>query len=196
MDNLSRIDDYKNDDEFKIELIDGKITMMSPRPRITHARVSGRVFREFSVYLKGKKCEAFGDGVDVYLDEKNRFIPDVTIVCNPDIVQEDGIHGAPDLVVEVLSPATAKNDRTKKKDAYGRAGVKEYWLVDTFGKSVEIYLNSGDSDLKLEQIYYYYNETAKEENDKFAEDNRDIIHDKIKVSICDNLIVYLKDIFE
>lgn len=71
MSNLAYTDDYKE----RFELIDGKIIMMLPRPRIAHSRALGNIFREFSIYLKGKKCEAFADGVDVYLDEKNHFIP-------------------------------------------------------------------------------------------------------------------------
>ena len=82
MSNLAYIDDYKE----RFELINGKIVMMSPRPRIDHSRALGNIFREFSIYLKGKKCEAFADGVDVYLDEKNHFIPDVMIICNKLIV--------------------------------------------------------------------------------------------------------------
>ena len=107
MSNLAYTDDYKE----RFELIDGKIIMMSPRPRIAHSRALGNIFREFSIYLKGKKCEAFADGVDVYLDEKNHFIPDVMIICNKDIITDLNIQGAPDLVVEVLSPSTAKNDK-------------------------------------------------------------------------------------
>ena len=64
MSNLAYTDDYKE----RFELIDGKIIMMSPRPRIAHSIALGNIFREFSIYLKGKKCEAFADGVDVYLD--------------------------------------------------------------------------------------------------------------------------------
>lgn len=188
------------DDEFaklKTELIDGKIVMMSPRPRINHAKVCFNIGIAFGQYLKGKKCEAFGDGVDVYLDDKNRFIPDVMIVCNPDIIKPDAIYGAPDLVVEVLSHSTEKNDRTKKKLAYERAGVKEYWLVDTWGKSVEVYLNH-NRHFELDEIYRLVSDEEKRENDKLAdEDNRKIIiYDEIKVSLYDDLYVKLTDIFD
>lgn len=193
MDNLAYSDDFSA--KLRTELIDGKVVMMSPRPRITHARISGRIFREFSIYLKGKTCEAFGDGVDVYLDENNHFIPDVMIVCNPDIIKEDAIYGAPDLVVEVLSPSTAKNDRGKKKDAYERAGVKEYWLVDTFGKSIEVYLNKNHRFV-IDDTYYYYSDEDKAKNAMLPKDKQEIIHDEIKVSLYDDLLVTLKDIFE
>ena len=91
-------------------------------------------------YLKGKPCEAFSDGTDVFLTDEDRVIPDVMIICNKDIIEKDGIHGAPDLVVEVLSPSSAKNDRGYKKDLYERSGVKEYWIVDPNTHSIESYL--------------------------------------------------------
>lgn len=143
--------------ETKTELIDGKIIMMSPRPRISHNRACTAISREFSSYLKGKSCEAFSDGVDVFLDEKNRFVPDVMIVCNHNIIQDDGIHGAPDLVVEVLSTTTARFDRGRKKDAYEKAEINA--LPKNGRNKVEIY-------------------------------------DKIKVSLYNDLIIKLDDIFE
>lgn len=196
MDNLA----YVNDRNIKIktELIDGKIFMMSPRPRVEHATVCTNIASEFRSYLKGKTCRAFCDGVDVFLDENNRFIPDTMIVCNPDIIKHDGIHGAPDLVVEVLSKTTAKNDRSKKKYTYAKYGVKEYWIVDVWSKSVEVYYNQ-DNWFVLDNIYYYLTDEEIAENNNMLDSDIDKIKeytDFIKVSICDNLIVKLKDIFE
>lgn len=196
MDNLA----YVNDRNIKIktELIDGKIFMMSPRPRVEHATVCTNIASEFRSYLKGKTCRAFCDGVDVFLDENNRFIPDTMIVCNPDIIKHDGIHGAPDLVVEVLSKTTAKNDRSKKKYTYAKYGVKEYWIVDVWSKSVEVYYNQ-DNWFVLDNIYYYLTDKEIAENNNMSDNDIDKIKeytDSIKVSICDNLIVKLKDIFE
>lgn len=196
MDNLA----YINDKNIKIktELIDGKIFMMSPRPRVEHATVCTNIASEFRSYLKGKTCRAFCDGVDVFLDENNRFVPDTMIVCNPDIIKHDGIHGAPDLVVEVLSKTTAKNDRSKKKYTYAKYGVKEYWIVDVWSKSVEVYYNQ-DSWFVLDNIYYYLTDEEIAENNNMSDNDMDKIKeytDSIKVSICDNLIVKLKDIFE
>lgn len=196
MDNLA----YVNDRNIKIktELIDGKIFMMSPRPRVEHATVCTNIASEFRSYLKGKTCRAFCDGVDVFLDENNRFIPDTMIVCNPDIIKHDGIHGAPDLVVEVLSKTTAKNDRSKKKYTYAKYGVKEYWIVDVWSKSVEVYYNQ-DNWFVLDNIYYYLTDKEIAENNNMPDNDIDKIKeytDSIKVSICDNLIVKLKDMFE
>lgn len=196
MDNLAYINDRNI--KIKTELIDGKIFMMSPRPRVEHATVCTNIASEFRSYLKGKTCRAFCDGVDVFLDENNRFIPDTMIVCNPDIIKHDGIYGAPDLVVEVLSKTTAKNDRSKKKYTYAKYGVKEYWIVDTWSKSVEVYYNQ-DSWFILDNIYYYLTDEEIAENNNMSDNDIDKIKeyiDSIKVSICDNLIVKLKDIFE
>ena len=189
---------YKDDAVIKqrTELIDGKIMMMSPRPKISHARAYGRIYRKFANYLEGKTCEAFGDGVDVFLDEKNRFVPDVMIVCNPKIIKEDGIHGAPDLVVEVLSFGTASRDRGKKKDAYEKAGVKEYWIVDTIRKSVEVYLNE-NNHFYLDNVYEYMTDEEISENAALPDNdvNKVIVNNEIKVSICEGLVINLKDIF-
>lgn len=196
MDNLAYIDDRNI--KIKTELIDGKIFMMSLRPRVEHATVCTNIASEFRSYLKGKTCRAFCDGVDVFLDENNRFVPDTMIVCNPDIIKHDGIHGAPDLVVEVLSKTTAKNDRSKKKYTYAKYGVKEYWIVDVWSKSVEVYYNQ-DSWFILDNIYYYLTDEEIAENNNMSDNDIDKIKeytDFIKVSICDNLIVKLKDIFE
>lgn len=196
MDNLAYIDD--RDNKIRTELINGKVFMMSPRPRVEHAIVCTNIVSEFRTYLKGKKCRTFCDGVDVFLDENNRFIPDTMIVCNPDIIKHNGIYGAPDLVVEVLSKTTANNDRSKKKYAYGKAGVKEYWIVDPWSKSVEVYYNQ-DNWLMLDNVYYYLTDEEIIENNNMPDDDNDKIKDykdSIKVSVCDNLIVKLKDIFE
>lgn len=196
MDNLAYIDDRNI--KIKTELIDGKIFMMSPRPRVEHATVCTNIASEFRSYLKGKTCRAFCDGVDVFLDENNRFIPDTMIVCNPNIIKHDGIYGAPDLVVEVLSKTTAKNDRSKKKYTYAKYGVKEYWIVDVWSKSVEVYYNQ-DNWFVLDNIYYYLTDEEIAENNNMSDNDIDKIKeytDSIKVSICDNLIVKLKDIFE
>lgn len=97
-------------EEPREELLNGKTYMMSS-PSVNHHRTASNIYYIFLSYLKGKNCSAFGDGVDVYLTENDRVIPDVMIVCDRNIILQDGIHGAPDLIVEALSPSTAKNDK-------------------------------------------------------------------------------------
>ena len=174
-----------------VELIDGKTVMMSPRPRIDHNRVIRNLTRIFGDYLWNKPCEVFSDGVDVYLDEKNHFIPDVMIVCNQDIICPDAIHGAPDLVVEVLSPTTTNYDRGTKREAYARAGVTEYWIISPIGRFVEVYLQR-NGRLVFDAAY---EDVPDWELDRIQPDDRTKIHDTIKVSLYDDLIVHVHDVF-
>lgn len=174
-----------------IELIDGKVCMMSPRPRPKHNRVINTLTTIFENYLWDKPCQVFTDGVDVYLDEKNHFIPDLMIVCNKDIIKPDAIYGAPDLVVEVLSLRTAKNDRTKKLEAYARAGVREYWIVSPLERSVEVYLQQ-DGRLVLDNVYH---DVPDWEYEKMDPEDQAEIHREIKVSIYDDLVIHTRDVF-
>lgn len=110
------------------ELIGGKVVAMA-LASAGHTYVADNILMVFKQYLKGKKSIPFGDGLLVHLTDEDKFVPDVMVVCDRDKIRPDGVHGAPDLVVEVLSPSTARNDRTHKKDVYERCGVPEYWIV-------------------------------------------------------------------
>lgn len=130
------------------ELIDGYPMMMSsPAPR--HSDVSGEIYRQIANYLLGKKCKAYHSNVDVRLfeaegdrpeDVTTVVIPDVMIVCDLSKLDRVGYKGAPDMVVEVLSPSSLRHDRITKFNLYLRAGVREYWLVDPDNKSVQVFL--------------------------------------------------------
>ena len=181
----------------RFELIDGKVVLMSPRPRINHARISGAIYFAFARYLQGKRCEPFCDGVDVYLDEKNHFIPDVMIVCNPDQVKETHIEGAPALVVEVLSVSTQFRDRGVKMHAYAAAGVQEYWLVNPNDKSIEVYLNH-EGTFVLDNIYNWFTEEQRQENDAAPVEQKlaaELLPREIPVSLYDDFRIPLADIF-
>lgn len=183
---------YKDDDweKRREELIGGEV-VMSPRPSTNHNRVAERIDFLFRVYLQGKKCEPFGDGYDLYLDEKNRFVPDFMVVCNRDKIKRNGIHGAPDLVVEVLSPGTAKNDRSRKKDAYEQNGVPEYWIVELSNRSIEVYLLE-DGRYKLDNIYILY---STEELEDMTDEEKAALVTEFKCHLYDDLIIRLDDIF-
>ena len=124
----------------KEELLDGKIVALAS-PTINHYRVCRNVLRELERNLAGKNrnCEAFGEGIDVYL-EKDIVIPDALVVCDKSIIKNRGIMGVPDIIVEVLSPGTETKDRGYKKELYERSGVKEYWIVDINNRAVEKYI--------------------------------------------------------
>ena len=134
--NLAYQDDVRR--KQRKQLINGKVVMMAPAAGC-HVNISGRIFYNFYKHLEGKKCHPFIDGYLVHLTEKDRFVPDMTVVCDPNKIKPTYIDGAPDLVVEVLSPSTAKYDRGYKKDIYESCGVPEYWIVDPVNRSIEIY---------------------------------------------------------
>lgn len=172
------------------ELINGEV-IMSPRPTVNHTLVSSNISYIFEQHLRGKKCKPFSDGIDLYLDEENCFVPDFMVVCNRDKIKRNGIHGAPDLVVEVLSPGTAKNDRSHKKDAYERSGVPEYWIVDLSNRSVEVYLLE-DGRYKLDNIYILY---SAEELEDMTDEEKTALVTEFKCHLYDDLIIRLDDIF-
>jgi len=183
---------YQYEDERPSEIIGGKVVMMAGAS-INHNRITGNIYRIFSAYLKGKPCESFNDGVKLFLDEANQFIPDGMIVCDKDKVKEDGVYGAPDLVLEVLSPSTAKNDRGKKKYAYERAGVREYWIVNPADKTVEVYLPR-DGRLVLDNTYSIYPDFMFDH--LLTEAERAAIPESFKCSLFDDLEIRLEDVFD
>ncbi len=130
------------------ELINGEAYNMSPAPRVAHQQVALDLGYRLSEFMEGKPCQPFIAPVDVFLPssdgEQNEASdtvvqPDVFVVCNPSTIEEDGIHGTPDFVVEILSDSTAYKDTGVKKLLYERSGVQEYWIVHPLTKSVSVY---------------------------------------------------------
>ena len=173
------------------ELIDGKITAMSPVAP-NHSLTAGNIYTIFKNHLKKRKCTPIFDGVMVYLTEDDRFIPDVMVVCDREKIKADGVYGAPDLVVEVLSFSTMKNDRTRKKDVYGQCGVREYWLVSTGEQAVEVYLLQGE-ELVLDQVYTIHPDWMLE---GMKEEERARVATHFRCSLFDDLNIALADIFD
>ncbi len=171
------------------ELLNGEIVMMAS-PSVNHYQITLNIVLAFQSYLKGKTCRAFGDGVDVFLTENDRVIPDAMIVCNKNNIKLDGIHGAPDLVVEVLSPGTSKNDKGYKKDLYEKAGVKEYWIIDPMLRSIEVYLLT-DGKFALDEIYALYPDGLSV-TDKEREETKK----EIQVSLYNDFSISLGEIFK
>lgn len=174
------------------ELIDGKVIAMSPRPTTDHYHVSFNIAYIFTTYLRGKRCTPFGDGVDLYLTETDRFIPDGMVVCDTEKIKRDGVHGAPDLVVEVLSPSTAKHDRGRKKQVYEQCGVSEYWIVDPANKTLEQYLLQQGA-FTLHEVYAIYPDYML---DKMTEEERTALPASFRCSLFEDLDIVLEDIFD
>jgi len=120
------------------ELIDGEAFDMTPAPGRHHQRLCLRIAYLLETFFEGKTCEVNIAPFDVRIphrkeaDDKIDCVvqPDITVVCTPEKLDDRGCRGAPDLVVEILSPSTASYDAIRKRRFYERVGVKEYWLVD------------------------------------------------------------------
>lgn len=173
-------------------MLNGQIVAMSPRPTLNHNIISGNIFRIFSNYLVGKNCSAFGDGVDVFLTEKDRVVPDTMVVCNKNYLKRDGIHGAPDLIVEVLSQSTFKNDKGYKKDLYEHCGVKEYWIVDPRLKTIEVYLLV-NGRYAIAGSYFLY---EQDEIAEMSEEERSQIEYEFTTSLFEDLKISIAEIFD
>jgi len=178
-------------DELRGELINGEVVAMSSSPTFNHNRVASRIYRAFENYLEGKRCTAIADGTDLYLTQEDRFIPDMMVVCDRDKIRRDGVHGAPDLVVEVLSPSTARNDRMHKKAVYEASGVREYWLVDPENRTMEQHFLR-DGRLELNTVYTSYPESELE---RMTEKERAEVETHFKCSLYDDFAIALDDIF-
>lgn len=124
-------------DDERLELIEGQIFDMSPAPTIKHQTITGRFYSRLEQKLKGKSCTPFIAPVDVVLSANDVVQPDVLVVCDPDKITEKNIQGAPDLIVEVLSPRTALKDMREKKLLYERSGVREYVVIDPLQEYVQ-----------------------------------------------------------
>lgn len=174
------------------EKLNGKLVAMAPRPFVNHTSVAGNIYWLFRNYLKDKKCNTFTGGIDVHLTKDDTVVPDVMIVCNKDIIKADGIYGTPDLIVEVLSPSTAKRDKGYKKDLYQRCGVKEYWITDTANKLIEIYLLK-DGQFILDEVYALYDQLTVS---KLTDEEKAEYRTTFNVSLFDDLTVDLNDVFD
>ncbi len=134
-------------DSGRYEIIEGVVYDMTPAPAPEHQRLLGRLHLKVAGFLEGKECEVFIAPLDVLLpendepDEKVKTVvqPDLLVVCDAKKITPRGCRGAPDWVIEVLSPATASKDQILKRRAYEKAGVREYWVVHPTDRTIMIY---------------------------------------------------------
>ena len=134
--------------EEMVELIRGKIYRMSPAPRSVHQTILGNLHLVLGHFLKNQRCKVFLAPTDVILPIANKrresattvVQPDIVVVCNPEMIEEAGIFGVPDWVVEILSPHTSKKDLQLKYDVYEEAGIGEYWIVMPDQQLVEVFV--------------------------------------------------------
>jgi Uma2 family endonuclease len=143
-----QLEPYGDDDseflgmeEDRYEIVEGIRYDLKPAPTVTHQQISGsiHIMLHQTCYANGTILYA---PIDVYLDAENQFQPDLVYILheNASIIKEKRIEGAPDLVVEILSPSTSHNDKIRKKRQYERHGVKEYWIVDPVHRTVDQFI--------------------------------------------------------
>ena len=145
----------------RIEIINGEAVMMSPPTRI-HQEILMELSRQLANFLEGKTCKVYPAPFAVRLFEKGgdrpedvdtMVEPDISVVCNHDKLDKHGCKGAPDLVIEILSPSTQRHDQLVKLGLYQRAGVREYWIVDPENKTVRVMLLDDDRVFQLHEVY-------------------------------------------
>ena len=161
------------------EFINGQIYFL-PMPNIKHQRLSRRLATRFSNYLYRKTCEIFipvNVKIDFDFDPDSRTTlrPDLLVICNKEKIEEQGIRGAPDLIVEILMLSNANHDKTYKYHKYLSAGVIEYWIVDPIREVIIVHLLNDDG--RYEKTTY-------------------VKGDVIKVFILDDLYIDVKELFE
>ena len=147
---MTEDDYYALPDDVRAELIDGRLFYMES-PGLTHQTVYGELFYQISAYIKSKNgsCRIVPD-FDTKLDTAEDTIvrPDISIICDPDKLTERRCEGAPDWIIEIVSPGNPKYDYLTKLELYQRTGVREYWIVDPRKKTVTVYrLDENDFDM-------------------------------------------------
>ena len=149
---------YTTDDIYSLpegtraELIDGQIYYMAP-PSTAHQRILSFLHVEIANYIRSNqgKCEVFPAPFAVFLnqDDRNYVEPDLSVVCNPDRINDKGYMGAPDWIIEIVSPGSRRMDYSVKLFKYRTTGVREYWIVDPDKKRILVY------DLESEDMNEY-----------------------------------------
>lgn len=136
------------DEKERIEIIDGEAYMMSP-PNRAHQGISGELYYQIRAFLEGKSCRIYAAPFGVRLFEKDGdrpedvdtlVEPDISVICDRDKLDDKGCKGAPDFVIEIMSPSNRRHDKVTKRKLYQRAGVREYWIVNPIDETVEVFL--------------------------------------------------------
>ncbi|MCG8332862.1 MAG: Uma2 family endonuclease [Chitinophagales bacterium] len=145
----------------RVELIKGKIFKMSPAPNVRHQKISKILERAIDQYLEGKKCEMYHAPFDVKLSIPSQgsnvvntvVQPDIFVICDLFKLDEQAYNGAPEIIIEILSPGNSKKEMQDKFKLYEQAGVLEYWLVDPIREFVIVYHLNEDGVYSGSQLY-------------------------------------------
>lgn len=147
-----------------VELIRGKIMLMSPAPNVKHQRISGDLNGLLYNYFHQKTCQFFAAPFDVRLYDRKKSIlsnkeirtvvqPDLCVICNPEVLDEQGCNGAPDWIIEILSKGNSKREMQIKYQLYQESGVQEYWLVYPEQCAIHQFVLGGNGQYQLKNMY-------------------------------------------
>ena len=179
---LAQLKTYTEEDYYNLpedvhaELVNGQIYYMSAPSRI-HQEILGFIFKKIAYYIDQKRgdCKVYPSPFAVKLfkdDNKTIVEPDISVICDSNKLTDRGCTGAPDWIIEIISPSTSSHDYIRKLNLYADAGVKEYWIVDPDRK----------------RIFVYFLENAKFEVETYT------LQDKIKTNIYDDFWIDFKDL--
>jgi Uma2 family endonuclease len=170
-------------EEERWEIIDGVPLLMAPPSRI-HQEISGELFAQIHNYLNDKPCRVYASPFGVRFPKGNEksdqeittvVEPDITVVCDQSKLDDHGCKGAPDLIIEIVSPSSVKTDMLNKFYLYEKVGVKEYWIVEPNGKIVTVFILGENGTYGRQEVY--------------SEDN------EVQVNIFRDLKINLKSVF-
>lgn len=169
----------------RVELIKGKLFKMSPAPNRMHQRIAGDMFSQIHQFLMENPCQAYFAPFDVRLLDSKRskkadediysvVQPDICVICDLDKLDDKGCIGAPDWIIEILSPGNSKKELNEKYRLYEENGVREYWIVHPNDQTIAVF-ESKDDRYQLRKLY-----SSEEE---------------VSVSIFPDLVMDLQEVF-
>ncbi|HHY74568.1 MAG TPA: Uma2 family endonuclease [Bacillus bacterium] len=168
----------------RVEIISG-VPFLQAAPSRIHQETLSELHRQIANFLVGKECKVYPAPFHVVLnldekseselDRKNVFEPDISIVCDKSKLDDRGCKGSPDMVIEIISPSTARKDKVEKFNKYEQAGVKEYWVVEPDEKIVGVF--------------------TLQSNGRYGRPGMYTEEDEVKVSIFDDLVIDLSKVF-
>ena len=169
----------KIDDEKRYELIDG-IPYLMASPSVAHQDILGELYYQLKTYLRGKRCRVFVAPLDVKLsgnpDDKKEYNvvePDIMVVCDPTKINKKNIQGAPNMIIEIVSPKHPAHDKLVKLNLYQKFGVKEYWIVSLEDQIISVFLLNDENIYTIPKAYY--------------------LDEKVKVNVLDDCYIDLKE---
>lgn len=147
-----------------VELVKGKIMLMSPAPTVRHQRIAGNLYGIFYNSFRHKKCQFFPAPFDVRLYDRKKSMlasqdihtvvqPDLSVICNPEVLDEQGCNGAPDWIIEILSKGNSKREMQIKYELYQESGVQEYWIIYPNDQATHQFILDDNGHYQLKHMY-------------------------------------------